>query len=406
MASLVIAGPREEKYRSDCRVSLELKESGGLTVDIQSKIEKMYGDAIQVLATEVLAGLGVKHAKIILEDTGALPFALAARIETAVKRADPKLAKCYLPERIYDTREISAKGRFRRSRLYIPGNHPHLLINAGLYKADGVIFDLEDSVAPTEKDAARIMVRNALRSVDFNGAECMVRINPFPLGEEDLEVIVPQYVQLVMIPKCERAEDVLAVDRKIESILKNEKIKHQVLLMPVIESALGVLNAYEITTSSENVVAVTMGLEDYTADIGVERTAEGKESAWAQGYVLNAAKAARIQALDTVYSDVNDYEGLLKSTQNSKSLGFEGKGCIHPRQIPVVHQGFAPSDREIEKAQRIVLAYEEAEAKGKGVVALNSKMIDMPVVKRALYTVDSALSLGLIKKQWRDTHES
>jgi citrate lyase subunit beta/citryl-CoA lyase len=172
--------------------------------------------------------------------------------------------------------------------------------------------------------------------------------------------------------------------------------------MPIVESALGAFRAYEIASASPNVVALTIGLEDYTADIGTQRTNEGRESFWARCQVVNAARAARVQPIDTVFSDVADEEGLLASVLEAKSLGFDGKGCIHPRQIEVIHRGFAPSAAEVEKAKRIVQAFEKAEAEGLGVVSLGSKMIDPPVVKRALRTVELAVASGILAEDWRE----
>lgn len=171
--------------------------------------------------------------------------------------------------------------------------------------------------------------------------------------------------------------------------------------MPIIESALGVIKAYEIASASKNICALAIGLEDYTADIGTQRTNEGRESIFARQMLINATKAAGIQAIDTVFSDVSDMEALRQSVLEAKSLGFEGKGCIHPRQIPVVHEAFAPTSEEIEKAKKIVYAFNEAEKKGLGVVSLGSKMIDPPVVKRAIRTIDLAILNNLLDNNWR-----
>jgi citrate lyase subunit beta/citryl-CoA lyase len=329
----------------------------------------------------------IKNLKIYLEDYGALPFTLAARFELAIKRLFPNIEKEFLlpfnPNSQYGTK----KERFRRSRLYLPGNQPKLFINAGLHKPDGIILDLEDSVSPQEKDAAQLLVRNALRSVDFYGAERMVRINQLPRGIEDLKFVVPHNVHVILIPKCESAEDVLSVKEETDKIRKAHKIRKKIYFMPIIESAKGILNAYEIASASQDVCAIAIGLEDYTADIGAQRTNEGKESFYARSALVNAAKAAGVQAIDTVFSDVNDMEGLRASVLEAKSLGFDGKGCIHPRQIKVVHEAFAPTEEEIEKAKKIVAAFEEAKEKGLGVVSLGSKMIDPPVVKRAINTL-------------------
>jgi citrate lyase subunit beta/citryl-CoA lyase len=230
----------------------------------------------------------------------------------------------------------------------------------------------------------------------------MVRINQLPDGLEDLEWVVPHNVHVILIPKCESAEQVRAVEKRIAAIAKRERIKHPVFLMPIMESALGAIRAYEIASASPAVAALAVGLEDYTADIGAQRTLEGRESFWARSQVVNAARAAGVQPIDTVFSDVADEEGLRASILEAKALGFEGKGCIHPRQIAVVHAAFAPEAAEVEKAQKIVRAFERAEADGLGVVSLGSKMIDPPVVKRALRTVDLAVRSGVLAAGWRE----
>jgi citrate lyase subunit beta/citryl-CoA lyase len=271
----------------------------------------------------------------------------------------------------------------RRTRLYLPGNEPKFIPNAGLHKPDAIILDLEDSVPPAEKDAARILVRNALRSVDFYGAERCVRINQGRMGLEDLRAVVPQGPDLILIPKCEDPGAVQSAESEIRAILKRQKMNTQIVLLPIIESALGVVNAYAIASASPSVCGLAIGLEDYTADIGVERTAHGSESLFARTAIVVAARAAGGQAFDSVYTDVDDLDGLRDSTLEAKSLGFDGKGCIHPRQIPVVHSALAPTRQEVEKAQMIVMAADEARKIGTGVVALGTKMIDAPVVKRA-----------------------
>jgi citrate lyase subunit beta/citryl-CoA lyase len=275
------------------------------------------------------------------------------------------------------------------------------MINAGLHSAYGIILDLEDSVAPDKKSEARILVRNALRQIDFHGAERMVRINQGKTGLEDLCYVIPHNVNLILIPKCESGGEVKSIDTEIDAIRKKLKIKNPVFLMPIIESALGIENSFEIAKASDNIVAVVIGLEDFTADIGVTRTVEGKESLYARTRLVVAAKAAGIQPIDSVFSDVGDVEGLKLNVLNSKALGFEGMGCIHPRQIGVINQGYAPDKTEIEKSKKIVLAFEEARKSGLGVVALGSKMIDPPVVARAQKTIDLALRLGVLSEKWR-----
>ena len=382
MSKPVVSGNHGDKIRSDCRVTLEIKKSGGINLDLQSKVASMYGEDIKKQVHEIIAFFDIQHAKIAIEDSGALPFVIAARVEAAI-RASTGTDREYLPGLLPGNQDETPRERFRYSRLYLPGNKPSMMINAGIHHPDGIILDLEDSVAPDRKMEARVLVRNALRQVRFYGAERMVRINQLPLGLEDLEMVVPHHVQVILLPKCETKEQVMQVDETICSTLEKEGLTHTVYLMPIIESCLGVENAFELATSSERVIALAVGLEDLTADLGVERTEEGTESLFARMRIVNACKAAGIQPIDSVYSDVDNQEGLNNTVQRSKSLGFEGMGCIHPRQIGPIHRGFAPSAAEIAKAEKIVAAFRQAEEKGLGVVALGSKMIDAPVVKRA-----------------------
>lgn len=245
---------------------------------------------------------------------------------------------------------------------------------------------------PAEKDAARILVRNALRAVDFCAAERMVRINQLPLGLADLEEVLPEAPDLILIPKVESPEQVAEVERRVREISA-----HPPWLMPILESAIGIENAFAIATSSKLIAALTIGLEDYTADLGVVKTAEGTESLNARCRVVNAARAAGLQAIDSVYGDTAGMDGLRRWGQASRALGFEGMGCIHPLQIAVVHEVFAPSEAEIAKAQKIVAAFEEAQARGLGVASLGSKMIDLPVVERAVKLIQRARAMGLVE---------
>jgi citrate lyase subunit beta/citryl-CoA lyase len=402
MSGIGEAGRRGEQVRSDCWVRVEPKSRGGLKVSLTTKVEAMYGDAVRATVRRTLEALGLRHGEVSVEDQGALDFVLMARLEAAVKRAGLGEGREVLPEPGPGFGAGTSRERFRRSRLYLPGNEPKYFLNAALHEPDGIILDLEDSVAPPEKDAARILVRNALRAVDFGASERMVRINQGERGLRDVDAVVPHNVHVILIPKAESAEQVRAVDERAERARKAAGLKSPVLLMPIIESALGCFRALEIATASPNVAALTIGLEDYTADLGAPRTPEGRESFWARSVVVNAARAAGVAPIDTVFSDVADMEGLRRACIEAKGLGFEGKGCIHPRQVPVVHEAFAPSAEEIERATRIVLAFEKAEKEKLGVVSLGSKMIDPPVVKRALRTVRMAEALGLLPANWRE----
>ncbi|MCP5064693.1 MAG: HpcH/HpaI aldolase/citrate lyase family protein [Ignavibacteriae bacterium] len=396
MTNTFSAGQRGPKVRSDCYIEITTKKSGGIRLEVQSKVQSMYGKQIEDQIFELCRFFSLRHAHILFEDKGALPFTISARFENIVKKINPELTCEFLPEFNKANKYKTKKDRFRRSRLYLPGNEPKFYPNAGLHKPDAIILDLEDSVALTEKQAAQLIVRNALRSVDFYGAERMVRINQLPKGLDDLEYIIPHNVHVILIPKVESSDEIKTIQTKVTELKKKHKIKNDIFFMPIIESAKGVMNAYNIATASENNCALAIGLEDYTANIGTQRTVEEKESFMARSTIVAAAKAAGIQPIDTVFSDINDMEGLLKSTLEVKSLGFEGKGCIHPRQIKVVHEAFAPTEIEIEKAQKIVTAFNEAKAKGLGVVSLGSKMIDAPVVKRAEATIELAIKNNMI----------
>ncbi|HNR72620.1 MAG TPA: aldolase/citrate lyase family protein [Cyclobacteriaceae bacterium] len=395
------AGNNGDKDRSDCLVTIELSKSGGLKIDLQSKVQVLYGESIEALSKEVLNFFDIRHATLTVIDKGALPFVLAARIEAAIKQVI-STEKEYLLDMISENRYSTQRNKPRISRLYLPGNTPSLMLNAGVHKPDGIILDLEDAVAITKKSEARILVRNALRSHDFLGVERMVRINQIPMGLDDLEFVVPHHVNVVLIPKCESAEHIQQVNDRISAIKRRSDLKDPIWLMPIIESAMGVMKALKIAQAADNVVAMAIGLEDYTADIGVNRTKEGRESLFARCQIINACKAAGIQAIDSVFSDVGDMDALKENVLQSKALGFEGMGCIHPRQIKVIHENFAPNEVEIEKAKKIVLAFEDAAKKGLGVVSLGTKMIDAPVVKRAQHTIDSSISVGKLNKNWRN----
>jgi citrate lyase subunit beta/citryl-CoA lyase len=389
------AGHYGPDVRSDLQVRIEIHDAGGIVVEIESRVKTYYGDAIRRQAEEVLEALGVRHARVEIHDEGALPFVVAARIEATVRRAGLGQNTRVLPDRLR-LPEPSARDRVRRSRLYVPGSEPKYFINAALHGADAVILDLEDSVHVSEKDSARLVVRNALRAVDFLECERMVRINQLPLGLEDLNEIVPESPDLVLIPKVETPNQVLEVTTRIAEIKADYGITRPIWIMPILESALGIENALAIAKASDKIVALTIGLEDYTADLGVVKTSAGAESLYARQSVVNAARAAGIQAIDSVFGDVGDLEGLRAWGLTSRALGFEGMGCVHPTQIPVIHEAFAPSNAEIERARKIVTAYNDAQERGIGVVSLGSKMIDPPVVQRALKLIARAQAMGLI----------
>ncbi|MCX6232011.1 MAG: aldolase/citrate lyase family protein [Bacteroidetes bacterium] len=398
--NIALSGNKGKGIRSDCFVSLEITKSGGLEIEIQSKVNVFYGNANRSLALHILQFFEIKNAKLLIEDTGAIESVLAARIEAAIKML-VNSDKSYLPAMLAANNYTTTKERNRFSRLYLPGNSPSLMLNAGIHQPNGIILDLEDAVAVDKKFEARFLVRNALRAIDFYGAERMVRINQIPKGIEDLDYIVPHNVNLILVPKCEETGQILVLNNRINELKKLHNISNEIWLMPIIESAKGVMNAYQIALSASNIVSMAIGLEDYTADLGCRRTNEATESFFARSVVVNACRAAGIQPIDSVFSDIADMDALKENVLKSKVLGFDGMGCIHPRQIKVIHEYFSPDIAEIEKAKKIVLAFDDATAKGLGVVSLGTKMIDPPVVKRAIKTIDLAINMGKLAKDWR-----
>ncbi len=271
--------------------------------------------------------------------------------------------------------------KLRRTRLYIPGNNPHLVENAGLYGADAVILDLEDSVPITQKFDARILVKYSLQNVDFGKSEKWVRINGIdtPYWKKDLEEILP-YCEVINLPKVESLDDVNAADQEMSLIEDDNELEPR-KLVPIIETVRGLKNARDIATHPR-VVALAWGGEDLTADLGIPRK-KALILDYVRAEIVLAAKAEKKQALDTVFSNVKDTEGLFNYAQRARYMGFDGIGVIHPNQIEVVHRAFKPTNEEIEEARRIIEAAKEAEKEGKAVISLNGRMIDPPVVERA-----------------------
>lgn len=272
-----------------------------------------------------------------------------------------------------------------------------MLQNASVYGADCIILDLEDAITVTEKDAARILIRNALGSIAYTDTEVTVRVNALstPFGQEDIMEIVPMKPDAIRLPKCETAEDIEKADQLITEIeQRNGMDVGTTKIIPMIESALGGVNLLNIVQSSHRITAVNYGAEDYTADIGAVRTKEGRELDDIRAKIVVAAKIAGVHALDSVFADIRDDDGLFEEASLARRLGFDGKSVIHPRQIPVVHRAFTPSQKEVSFARRVVRAIEEAEQKKSGVIALNGKMIDAPVVIKARKIIALAEAAG------------
>ena len=288
--------------------------------------------------------------------------------------------------------------KLRRTMLYVPGNNAGMVKDAHIYGPDCVMFDLEDSVSLNEKDAARFLIYKSLKNLDYEGVETVVRINRLdtPFGHEDIKAMVRAKPDIIRIPKTETADDVKHVENFIIEEEKKLRVKKSTIkLMAAIESPLGVLNAYQIATSSSRLVGIAIGAEDYVTNLHTKRSKDGTELLFARSMILNAARAAGIYALDTVFSDVNDEDGFIREVELIKQLGFDGKSIISPRQIFFVHKIFTPSEEEIIGAKKIIRAIKEAESKSLGVISLDGKMIDKPIVDRAQRIIELAKVSGV-----------
>lgn len=282
----------------------------------------------------------------------------------------------------------------RRTMLYLPGNNPNMLVRGHLFGSDGIIMDLEDAVPVKEKDAARIMVAAFLRRGDFGNVEVTVRINgaDTPFWREDLAAVVPHKgLDGVRLPKADDPETIRRVDEELSSQEEKNGIKiGHIKIFCILETARGIWNAYDVAKASDRVTAILPGGEDLVADMKTSRSPGGVELEWSRKMLIVAARAAGVDAIDTVYPQVGDDEGLRRETVLAKQLGFDGKSVIHPNQIPVIHEVFAPTETEVEKAKRIVAAAKDATERGLGVVAVDGRMVDVPVVKRAEYILVKA----------------
>ncbi|MBQ9255235.1 MAG: citrate (pro-3S)-lyase subunit beta [Bacteroidales bacterium] len=291
--------------------------------------------------------------------------------------------------------------RLRRTMMFVPGNNPAMMSDAFIYGPDSIMLDLEDSVTMAEKDAARLLVHNALKTIDYGNTEMVVRVNPLntPYGKKDVEAVVKAGVDVIRMPKTETAEEVQELEAEIERVETELGCLGRTQIMAAIESTKGIINAYAIATASKRMMGIALGAEDYCANLKTQRTPSGDELLLARETIVVAARAAGIYALDTVYSNLNDMETFRKEVELIKRLGFDGKSIINPRQIEIINEVFTPTEKEIEKAKTIVAAIKEAAAKGSGVIAVNGKMVDKPVVTRAEHTIELALAAGVITKE-------
>lgn len=297
------------------------------------------------------------------------------------------------------------RDRLRRTMMFIPGNNPSMMTSGHMYGADSIMFDLEDSVAIKEKDSARLLVFNALQQIDYGTTETVVRVNSLDTsyGIKDIEAMVAAGIDIIRLPKTDDAQDVIDADNEITRVEKELGIEvGSTGLMAAIESAIGVINAYEIATASDRLIGVALGAEDFVTNMKTDRSESGVELLAARSNILLATRAAGVNALDTVYSDVNNEEGLIRETELIKQLGFDGKSVIHPGQIDIINKIYEPTQEEISYALRVVTAIKEAAERGSGVIAVDGNMVDGPIVDRAERTIQLAKAAGVYKEENSD----
>lgn len=283
-----------------------------------------------------------------------------------------------------------------RSLLFIPANNPNMLINAALLGADAILFDLEDAVAPQEKDAARTLLYHALQKLHFSNCSSIIRINALDsvYWEEDLQTLLPLQPQIIMPPKVDDAQNIYLLDNTIGRIEQEQQIPAgSIQLIPLLETALGIENAFAIAKASPRIAGLFLGAEDLCADLHCKRTKEGAEILYARQRLVNAARAAGIEAFDTPFTNIEDIVGLKQDTAFAKSLGFSGKAAISPRHISSINAIFSPTEEEIDYAKTVLEAIRSAKKQGKGAISLKGKMIDAPIVTRAKQVLQTANAL-------------
>ena len=295
---------------------------------------------------------------------------------------------------------MAVKDRLRRTMMFLPGNNPSMITDAHIYGPDSVMIDLEDATSVTQKDAARFLVSEALKTIDYKTTERVVRINGLdtPFGADDIRAVVKAGVDVIRLPKTDTPDDIIAVDKLITEVEKEIGREGQTLMMAAIESARGVLNAKEIALASPRMMGIALGAEDYVTNLKTSRSKHGWELYYARESIVLAARNAGIYCFDTVYSDVNNMEGFKQEVQFIKDLGFDGKSCIHPKQVRAVHEIYTPTPKEIEKALRVINGAKEAEAKGSGVISVDGKMVDAPIIARAYRVLELAKASGAYRE--------
>jgi len=422
--------------KSDCLVKYQATAEP-LSIEVHSSVQSLFGNAIRTCAMQMLEEFKVTTGALLVDDDGALDLVIRARIEAVLRSAgylsqkrlfvdaSSEISRQTGVPTIESEKNASLDGGIERPgrslvkqqvRLYMPGDQPHFAINADFYGADILIFDLEDSVPLARKFEARILVRRFLEnSFLFRKSERAVRINPLSTEESvhDIAEIVPAMPDIILLPKCESAMDVERLDTLLTA---NEEeyglVPGSIRIMPIIESAKGVLAAYEIARASQRNSALCFGYEDFSRDIqskpDIVKVAHVQDdgsqkvniqlnpvsyidSLLARQIIILASRAADIEPLDSSYSDIENTEGLLNSCYEARALGFTGKSVIHPSQIPYVKKAFLPSDEEVQYAKAVIAAYEESLKAGKGAVAIDGQMIDIPVVEKARRIIEESM---------------
>ncbi|EKK21008.1 Citrate lyase beta chain [Fructilactobacillus florum 8D] len=297
---------------------------------------------------------------------------------------------------------VFKQDRLRRTMMFVPGNNAGMLKDAGIYGADSIMFDLEDAVSLAEKDSARTLVYEALKTVDYGDTELVVRVNGLDTEfvKADVLAMVKAGIDVIRIPKTENA----AMIKEMESLVAEAEQRFgrpvgSTHIMAAIESAEGVLNVPAIAKASERMIGVALSAEDYTTDLQTHRYPDGKELEFARNMIIHAARAAHISAFDTVYTDVDNTQGLIDETEYIHQLGYDGKSVINPRQIPVINSVFEPTEAQVKNAQNVIAAIERAHQAGSGVISMNGQMVDRPVVLRAERVMKLAQASGIVDKE-------
>ena len=381
---------------SDAQVTVEPGE-GRLELDLSSSVMNQYGRQIKATVLDTLERLGVTDARVTVVDKGALDCTLKARVECAVFRsvgAEYSLGRCcaMIP------RPRPERFRLRRTMMFMNAQKPGLIKDAYIYGCDSIMLDLEDAVAENQKDAARFSLYHALKSVDYGDTEVIVRINGLdtPHWQEDIRVCVAGGADGIRIAKCESAQDVKAVEAAVTAAEEEFGVERgRTLLMAALESPKGILNAYEICAASERMFGVAISGGDLRKCLQTSPTRDGVDMLAARGQVILAARAAGIQCFDTVFTDLDDQEGFEAEVLQNKAMGFDGKSLINPKQIRFVHQVFAPTEKEVRQAEKILRAYREQSAAGVGVFTVDGKMIDIAFIPGAERTLKLARACGM-----------